>query len=532
MITGFRKSIRKQFLFIMLAMLFLLMMGAAAAYLIGEQLTEDYKEKRKAMNEKVQAVRFVESSFKNTVFSMRGYIAFENERELQQAYDSARDLQRAIREFEPLASSSREKKLFAELADFRRLYMNRVVPKATAFVKDGDHESIHQLWASGVTDSVNFLIKEIESERAGLNESIDLQYQQFLEQTKKLNIFTAIYVVFVLVVTSGAVWVLFRRIGRPLQELTTAAEKLAAGHEVQIRQLKRRDELGVLSTAFVHMAKTIQEREHELTAHNEELVMQQEELERMLAETERMKNQLLELDRLKSELVSTVSHELRTPLASILGFTELMVKRSLGEEKQKKYLTTIHQEAIRLTNLVNDFLDLQRMESGAFICSFEKTDPKLLIERVIEAVSHTAHHHHFQLVDERSQKWLNGDEERLIQVFTNLISNAVKFSPKGGMIAVHLENDAHNMIINVKDEGLGIPAAEIPYLFKKFHRIDNSDRRKIGGTGLGLAICKEIIEAHGGEIMVSSEYGKESVFSIVLPLPAEGQEAEHETEAN
>ncbi|HEY9576729.1 MAG TPA: ATP-binding protein [Pseudobacillus sp.] len=521
MIRGFRKSIRKQFLVIMLAMLSLLMVGAAAAYFTGERITDDYREKRRQMNKKVQTVRFVESSFKNTVFSMRGYIAFKDEKELQHTYDSARDLQRAIHEFTPLASSPEEKKLVADLEDFRRMYMNHLVPKATAFVTAGDYERIHQLWASGVTAKVAFFIKEIESDKAGLNQLIDLQYKQFLEKTKTLNIFIATYFGFVLVVTAGAIWLLFRRIGRPLQELTTAAKKLAAGHEVQIRQIRRKDELGVLSTAFVHMAKTIQEREHELTAHNEELVMQQEELERMLIETEKMKDRLLELDQMKSELVSTVSHELRTPLASILGFTELMMKRSLKEEKQKKYLNTIYQEAMRLTNLVNDFLDLQRMESGEFICSFEKVDPKPLIERVIEAISQTTNHHHFQLIDERSQKWLASDEGRLIQVFTNLISNAVKFSPGGGLITVRLANDNQNMRIEVKDEGLGIPAAEISHLFKKFHRIDNSDRRKIGGTGLGLAICKEIVEAHGGTITVSSEHEKGSNFSMLFPLPEE-----------
>ncbi|HEY9576551.1 MAG TPA: hypothetical protein VIR64_02650, partial [Pseudobacillus sp.] len=147
MITAFRKSIRKQFLVIMFAMLSLLMMGAGAAYFTGERITDDYREKRKEMNKKVQTVRFLESSFKNTVFSMRGYIAFKDEKELQHTYDSARNLQSAIHEFTPLASSPEEKKLIADLADFRQVYMNHLVPKATALVEVGDYEGIHQLWA-------------------------------------------------------------------------------------------------------------------------------------------------------------------------------------------------------------------------------------------------------------------------------------------------------------------------------------------------------------------------------------------------
>lgn len=518
MITLFGQTIRKQFLVIMVAMLLLLMAGAAVAYLAEKRLADEYMEERRRMNEKVKAIGLVESSFKHTIFSMRGYIAFQNEEELQQAYNSARKLKEAMRKFKPLASSAEEKKLVVELAEFNGTYANQLVPKAEALVKAGNYEGVRQLSSLGTTDQILSLIQAVEAEKSVLNELIDQRYKQFLERTRALNAAVAGYFVFVFAVTSGAVWLLSRKLGQPLQELTEAAEKLAAGGQVHIRQIKRKDELGVLSAAFVHMTKTIQEREHELTAHNEELMMQQEELERMLAETEQMKDRLLEVDQLKSELVSTVSHELRTPLAGILGFTELMLNRSLNQEKQKKYLTTIHQEAVRLTNLINDFLDLQRMESGAFACSFEKVDPAPLIESIIETISQTTNRHHFQLIDQRSKKWLSGDQERLIQVFTNLLGNAVKFSPQGGQITVYVTNNEKSMLIKIKDEGLGIPAAEIPHVFKKFHRIDNSDRRKIGGTGLGLAVCKEIAEAHGGTITVSSEYGEGSVFSVLLPL--------------
>ncbi|MCD5325872.1 MULTISPECIES: ATP-binding protein [Pontibacillus] len=224
-----------------------------------------------------------------------------------------------------------------------------------------------------------------------------------------------------------------------------------------------------------------------------------------------------EVDQMKSELVSTVSHELRTPLASVLGYTELMLNRDLKPEKQKRYLTTIEKEAKRLTNLINDFLDLQRMESGRQVYEKELVNVEEVAQEVIDSFPYSAQHEVY-LNNHSSKLPVMADREKLIQVFTNLISNAIKFSPNGGKVVVTMNGNEQELFIHVADDGLGIPDPELPKLFKKFHRIDNSERRKIGGTGLGLSIVKEIIEAHGGSISVRSEVGKGSVFTIILPL--------------
>lgn len=225
-----------------------------------------------------------------------------------------------------------------------------------------------------------------------------------------------------------------------------------------------------------------------------------------------------EVDQMKSELVSTVSHELRTPLASVLGFTELMLKRELKPERQKRYLETIHKEADRLTNLINDFLDVQRMEAGKQ--TYEKQEVNLaeVASEVLEGFRVNHNNHRFEIYDHSSSHIVHADRSKMIQLYTNLISNAVKFSPNGGDVIVSLTNNEESLYIHIADDGLGIPDGELPKLFKKFHRIDNSDRRKIGGTGLGLSICKEIVEAHGGKISVRSEIGEGSVFTIQLPL--------------
>ncbi|MFC0525470.1 ATP-binding protein [Pontibacillus salicampi] len=224
-----------------------------------------------------------------------------------------------------------------------------------------------------------------------------------------------------------------------------------------------------------------------------------------------------EVDQMKSELVSTVSHELRTPLASVLGYTELMLKRNLSEEKQKRYIDTIHKEAKRLTNLINDFLDLQRMESGRQSYTVEELNVIDLAKEVMEGFKIHNPTHYFEVQHRMERAVISGDREKLVQVFTNLIGNAVKFSPEGGSVIVSITTSEEEVVVHIADEGLGIPDSEMTKLFKKFHRIDNTDRRKIGGTGLGLAICKEIIEAHEGAITVHSEIGVGSVFTFRLP---------------
>ncbi|MFE1245340.1 ATP-binding protein [Fictibacillus sp. NPDC058756] len=225
-----------------------------------------------------------------------------------------------------------------------------------------------------------------------------------------------------------------------------------------------------------------------------------------------------EVDQMKSEFVTTVSHELRTPLSSVLGFTELMLTRELKPERQKKYLTTIHQEAFRLTSLINDFLDVQKMESGNQ--EFDKKYHSILpiIEDVIDVQKINSHKHAFEVELKTENLSVFGDKDKLSQVFVNLMSNAVKYSPEGGKVQVILKSNENHLIIHVKDEGLGIPKAALQNLFTKFYRVDNSDRRKIGGTGLGLAIVKEIVKAHNGHISVDSILGEGSTFTIKFPL--------------
>lgn len=226
-------------------------------------------------------------------------------------------------------------------------------------------------------------------------------------------------------------------------------------------------------------------------------------------------------DELKNEFVSTISHEIRTPLSSIMGFIEILATRSVSEDKRVKYVETIHKESIRLSNLINDFLDLQRLDSGRHAFHFQTLNPALLLSEIVEQWQ-GKDDHDIKLDVLAEEASIYADEERMKQVFHNLISNAIKYSPGKPKINVMVDRVDGAVSIQIQDFGLGIPPDAIDKLFTRFYRVDNSDRRKIGGTGLGLSIVKEIVEAHQGTVMVESELGKGSVFTVQLPEFREG----------
>lgn len=242
-------------------------------------------------------------------------------------------------------------------------------------------------------------------------------------------------------------------------------------------------------------------------------------------ELEKANEELRKIDEMKSEFVSVASHELRTPLAAIKNAIQLILKGKTGEinENQTKFLSMAERNINRLTSILNSLLDLSRIESKKIEIKFEELDLRSSIEFILSSLKPQADGKFIQLKMEIPEElpFVYGDREKVEQILTNLVGNAIKFTPEGGKIsalAKPFEDEGNMVAISVKDSGIGIPEDQLDKIFEKFHQVEDSLRRSITGTGLGLAITKGLVEAHHGRIWVESEVEKGSTFTFTLPM--------------
>ncbi len=393
-----------------------------------------------------------------------------------------------------------------------------------------------------------------------------------------------------LILLSGAIIfaaLLARRFTTPLLKLATTARKVAGG-DLQARAKEdSNDELGLLGKTINRMAtrlqtmlerektarKRLQKRVHNLlefagrvqagdltgeapAGENDEMgqltmavnemvrhlriILEEERsmrdnLEKSRAELEAANEKLKELDLMKSEFLNTVSHELRTPLTSIKAFAEILLD-NVGEdvETQTEFLEIINKESDRLTRLINNLLDLSRIEAGRMKWESEQIDLYEIAESALNALRGSAEKKGL-LVEANLEEDLPtvGDKDKLIQVVTNLLGNAIKFTSEGGKIVVTAQRkDLLTARILVKDSGVGIAPEFHESIFEKFSQVDSSETRDIKGSGLGLPIARSITEHHGGKLFVESEAGEGSTFIIELPLHLEKEESEEDESEN
>ncbi|MBA3678424.1 MAG: PAS domain S-box protein [Sphingosinicella sp.] len=231
-----------------------------------------------------------------------------------------------------------------------------------------------------------------------------------------------------------------------------------------------------------------------------------------------------QLEAMKNEFVSIVSHELRTPLTSIAGSLGLMAGGAAGPmpPKAERLVAIAHSNSVRLVRLVNDILDVEKMQSGNMQFDLRELNLNLLLAQIVEAnLSYAAHFGvQLELAQDGCSATVYGDPDRLTQVFTNLISNAVKFSPQGASVTLSVGTAGPYARVTVRDTGPGIPDAFKPRIFGKFAQADSSDQKQRGGTGLGLSIVKEIVVRTGGEVSFESEVGQGTSFYVDLPPTA------------
>jgi PAS domain S-box-containing protein len=232
-----------------------------------------------------------------------------------------------------------------------------------------------------------------------------------------------------------------------------------------------------------------------------------------------------ELDELKSSLISTVSHELRTPLTMIQGFSELLLGRELGEEQSRQALEQINTSAARLSRLINDLLTVSRLDSGRLEIRSEPVDLGDMLQETVGPFRRSREIR----VDVDGVSEVLADRDRLIQILTNLVSNAVKYSPPDAPVSVTATRSGRAAEITVQDRGIGLTEGDLAQLFEKFYRVDRPHVREAGGTGLGLYITKNLIKLHGGEIRVKSEPDAGSTFVFTIPLAAGEVESKERT---
>ncbi|NEQ26563.1 MAG: PAS domain S-box protein [Microcoleus sp. SIO2G3] len=229
------------------------------------------------------------------------------------------------------------------------------------------------------------------------------------------------------------------------------------------------------------------------------------------------------VERMKQEFISVVSHELRTPLASIRGSLGLLAAGVLKNkpETAQQMLAIAASDTERLVRLVNDILDLDRLESHKVELIKQWCDAAVLIYQSVKTLQPLAEENQITLSFSSVALQLWADCDRIVQTLVNLLSNAIKFSPPNSTVTLSASSLADRVLFQVKDQGRGIPADKLETIFGRFQQVDASDSRQKGGTGLGLAICRSIVQQHGGCIWVESELGKGSTFYFTLPIPVD-----------
>jgi signal transduction histidine kinase len=298
---------------------------------------------------------------------------------------------------------------------------------------------------------------------------------------------------------------LVRKIAVPVKSVADAASRVAAGDLSTRLPEEGAAEIRSLTKAFNVMARSLEQKQRELAAEKEEL---------------------RQSERLKAQLVSIVSHELRTPLTSILGYARLLRSREFEREQTERYLTVIEEQSNRLTDILDHFLDSESVESGQLDLDLETFDLRELLTREAQLVADAAPRHRIEIAGDGERLAVHADRDRIAQVLGNLLGNAVKYSPDGGVVEVSARAQGTTARIEVRDQGIGVAEEHQSRIFTKFFRGD-ARASGIPGTGLGLSVSREIVEAHGGHVGFDSTRGAGSCFWFELPLTeASGPEPE------
>lgn len=315
-------------------------------------------------------------------------------------------------------------------------------------------------------------------------------------------------------------WKLQRAISEPILGLAHTMKRVSAQQDYSLRAVKSgEDEIGTLIDGFNTMLSEIQQRDAALQSAKEEL---EERVQERTQALEQSYQQLQELEKLRDDLTHMIVHDLRTPLTSIISALPTMPRLGELNNRQMECLNVATQGGQILLGMINDLLDISKMEEGSLHLEYENLTAADIVERALQQVTPLAQEKELTLVCDVAPHLpiFSADKDKLLRTLVNLLGNAVKFTPAGGMVTVSAHKSAGEeaVLFAVTDTGEGIPEEARERIFEKFGQVEARKSRQSGSTGLGLTFCKMAVEAHGGRIQVESAVGRGSTFSFTIPL--------------
>jgi signal transduction histidine kinase len=316
-----------------------------------------------------------------------------------------------------------------------------------------------------------------------------------------------------ILIMTGSYLIVRYIIVKPVKHLKEVSDAISAG-ELNLRsEIQTGDEFEDLSHAFNRMLRNLVSMQDRLRKVNADLDLKVDELAQA-------NMALYESNRLKSDFLATMSHELRTPLNSILGFSEVLLSANQLSDKQLRWVQNIQTSGDQLLNLINDILDLAKIEAGKMQVRLEEFSIRDVCEGLLSMFRPLAEKKNIDLRDQVAPDvpLLRQDPGKLQQILSNLLSNAIKFTPEGGRVLLKAEADPAYVILTVTDTGVGIAPEDQELVFEKFRQAGNPLTREHAGTGLGLSIVRELCKLLGGEVALQSELGRGSTFTVRLPL--------------
>jgi two-component system, sensor histidine kinase ChiS len=370
-------------------------------------------------------------------------------------------------------------------------------------------------WSVGIVVPVDEVIAPAIATNGQISQNRQVTSER-IDQGARALMTTFILIMGAIVVGAFPVSMVFSRtISNPVKRLDLGSRRIGAGDLTHRISIKSGDEIEELADTFNQMADDLQRKIDEIEAANEELK---------------------KLDHLKSQFISMASHELRTPLIAIQGYVELLQEGSAGEitGEQMRMLRTVSRNTTRLARIVTELLDISRIEENKLVLKHELFALAELINEVAEEQQpvFNKRRHTISLEIEPNLAPILGDRDRIVQVITNLVGNAIKYTADRGHIRVLASQDADKVHVRVQDNGIGIKPEHLDKIFSRFYEVADitkhttgKDDFMAGGTGLGLPIVKGIVEAHGGQVWVESEYGQGSTFHVTLPVPQDADVA-------